>query len=435
MRYLLPALVCLLFVLGLATVAPAQTWQPSILETGVPKPQGPTVPTLNGLQQQQQDHIRAQNQASQEQDQQLARYRQQGQQDIEDAQRDYASREAIRRQAYAANKQLYETGFLQLKGMLEGNIRYDLKRAVFLTENMFMNGQYDYGQFKRDIANLVQLGRGLAADSAHPNPAARFLALHQLMTDTVRVRFAGKVVMAHRPFTYDFEDFLGHEDHTKQFVTKLLATNTGQCHSMPLLYKLVADELGVKTYISMAPNHSYIQVKDNHGLLHSYETTNGHFTTFSYYMSTGYVKAPALKQRTFLDTLTRNEMLACRLFDLAAGYQFRHGCDAFAEKCIVLGLHYYPHSAQGRMMACNAALTTFVKAWVAAGKPPKEQAPQLPALKPLWVEVEKWRRAIDALGYEDMPPEKYALWLKQMDAQKNKASNLSAARQFEQTAK
>ena len=105
---------------------------------------------------------------------------------------------------------------------------------------------------------------------------------------------------------------------------------------MPLLYKLVADELGVKTYISMAPNHSYIQVKDNRGVLHSYETTNGRFTTFSYYMSTGYVKAAALKHRTYLDTLTRNEMLACRLFDLAAGYEFRHSPDAFAEKCIAL---------------------------------------------------------------------------------------------------
>ena len=134
---------------------------------------------------QQQDRIREQNQASQEQDQQLIRHRQQGQQDIEDAQRDYASRESIRQQAYAANKQLYETGFLQIKGMLDGSIRYDLKRAVFLTENMFMNGQYDYGQFKRDIADLVQFGGNLAADSVRPNPAARFLALHRLMTDTV----------------------------------------------------------------------------------------------------------------------------------------------------------------------------------------------------------------------------------------------------------
>lgn len=237
---------------GLGPTVSAQTWQipnSDLSDLGVPKPQGPAVPTLNGLMQQQQDRIQEQNQASQEQDQQLARYRQQGQQDIEDAQRDYASREAIRQQVYAANKALYETGFLQLKGMLNGNIGYDLKRAVFLTENMFMNGQYDYGQFKRDIANLVQLGRGLAADSIHPNPTARFLALHQLMTDTVRVRFAGKVISTHRPFTYDFEDFRGHEDHTKQFVTKLLATNTGQCHSMPLLYKLVADELGVKTEV------------------------------------------------------------------------------------------------------------------------------------------------------------------------------------------
>jgi len=437
MRYSLLGLLSLSLLLRGAPPALAQAWQMPNTDLGsrVAKPQGPAVPTPGALMQQQQEQIRQQNQALQDQAEQLAGYQRQGQQDIEDAQQEFASRELVRQQAYAANKQLYETGFLQLKGMLDGSIRYDLKRAVFLTENMFMNGQYDYGKFKEEIANLVQLCRGLAADSAQPNPAARFLALHRLMTDTVRVQYAGQVVSAHQPFTYDFEDFRGQEDWTKMFVTKLLATNTGQCNSMPLLYKLVADELGVKTYISMAPNHTYIQVQDNRGQLHSYETTNGHFTTFSYYMSTGYVKAPALKQRTYLDTLTRNELLACRLFDLASGYTLRHGSDAFVDKCVALGLRYYPHSVQGRMIMHNAALTTFLKAWVAAGKPPKEQAPQLPALKPLWAGVEKWRRAVNELGHEEMPPEKYAAWLRGVDAEKNRVGNLKAARQFEQTAR
>lgn len=76
---------------------------------------------------------------------------------------------------------------------------------------------------------------------------------------------------------------------------------------------MVADELGVKTYITMAPSHSYIQVKDQRGQLYGYETTNGYFTTFSYYMNSGYVKAAALKSRMFLDTLTRQEMLATRV--------------------------------------------------------------------------------------------------------------------------
>jgi hypothetical protein len=97
------------------------------------------------------------------------------------------------------------------------------------------------------------------------------------------------------------------------FVTKLLRTNSGQCHSLPLLYKMLADQLGVKTYISMAPNHTYIQVLDDRGELYSYETTTHRFVTDSYYMSTGYVKASALKSRSYLDTLTMKEVLASQL--------------------------------------------------------------------------------------------------------------------------
>jgi hypothetical protein len=60
----------------------------------------------------------------------------------------------------------------------------------------------------------------------------------------------------------------------------------------------------VKTYLSMAPNHSFISVLDGRGTLYRY------FTTDAFYMSSGYIKAGALKQRTHLDTLTQRKTLA-----------------------------------------------------------------------------------------------------------------------------
>ena len=104
------------------------------------------------------------------------------------------------------------------------------------------------------------------------------------MTDTIRVSNAGQGTLKHLPYCYDFEDFRGEKDYRKMFVSKLLRTNTGQCHSMPLLYKLLADRLGVQTYISMAPNHTFISIKDERGNLYRYETTNGHFTTDAFYL-------------------------------------------------------------------------------------------------------------------------------------------------------
>lgn len=57
---------------------------------------------------------------------------------------------------------------------------------------------------------------------------------------------------------YDFEDFYARGDLSKYMVSKLLAQNTGQCHSLPLLYLILAEELGVKAHLCFSPNHSIL---------------------------------------------------------------------------------------------------------------------------------------------------------------------------------
>jgi|GEM_PF-6378361 len=61
---------------------------------------------------------------------------------------------------------------------------------------------------------------------------------------------------------YDFVDFWGREDTRKVFVTKLLATNSGQCQSLPQLYLILAEELGTTAYLAFSPEHSYIKFQD-----------------------------------------------------------------------------------------------------------------------------------------------------------------------------
>lgn len=438
MRYPLPSLICLLLVLGLATAAPAQTWQMPNPDLGVPKPQGPRLPTLGNLADDQQARIRAQNQANMDEVDRYNAQQAQRNQLIEEAKQDFAKIERERReqaefntQFEARNKPQYEAAYQALAEMLDGRRTVSLPLAVFVVENSYAAGELNYTAFKADLDELATICRSLGGTDA--SSAARFMALHRLMTDTVRVSYAGKVVSKHLPYRYDFTDFWGKEDYSKMFVTKLLRTNSGQCHSLPLLYKMLADQLGVKTYISMAPNHTYIQVLDDRGELYSYETTNHRFVTDSYYMSTGYVKAAALKNRSYLDTLTTKEVLASRLFDLGLCYEHRYGLDDFVRKCGLLGLRYYPQSVVGRMSVHNAALAKFTKAWAAAGKPTEEQARRNPALQPLWADVAKWAQAVREVGHEDMPPDQYARWLNATNQEQTRQDAQQAAR-FEQTA-
>ena len=200
------------------------------------------------------------------------------------------------------------------------------------------------------------------------------------------------------------------------------------------LYKMLADRLGVKTYISMAPNHTFISVKDGRGALYRYETTNGHFTTEAFYMSSGYIKAGALKQRTYLDTLTLRDNLACQLVDLAGGYEHYYGYDGFVKKCADLALKYYPQGMQARILAHNVALARFIQPWKAAGQPSPEMALTLPQLKPYMAEVERCNRALADVGFEEMPKEQYNQWLNALEQEKGRQTSQQAAARFAPTA-
>lgn len=432
-------LVGLLLTFGPVPATLAQAWQMPNTDLGslVPKPQGPQLTSLGGAGFDPQARTRAQNQAIMDE---VDRYNAQqaqrdallneARQDIDRIARERREQAEFNAHWEATNKPLFEAAYQALAEMLDGRRKVNLPLAVFIVENTYTNNQLNYAAFKAELDALADICRNLAGPQA--NSAARFMALHRLMTDTVQVSYGGKVVGQHLPYRYDFVDFRGEKDYNQMFVSKLLRTNSGQCHSLPLLYKMLADQLGVKTYISMAPNHTYIQVLDDRGELYSYETTNHHFVTDSYYMSTGYVKAAALKNRSYLDTLTTKEMLACRVFDLGLAYEHYYGYDEFARKCGLLGLRYYPQSVVGRMTLHNLALANFIKAWAAAGKPTEEQARRDPALQPLWAEVAKWAQAVRELGHEEMPPEQYGRWLNAVNQEQARQSAQQAAR-FQQT--
>ncbi len=440
MRYPLLPLVCLLLLLGLATAAPAQTWQMPNTDLGVPKPQGPRLPTLGNLADDQQARIRAQNQANMDEVDRYNAQQAQRNQLIEEAKQDFAKIERERReqaefnaQFEARNKPQYEAAYQVLAEMLDGRRPTSLPLAVFVVENSYAAGELRYADFKANLGELADICRGLTGRDT--SPAARFMALHRLMTDTVQVSVDGKVVSRHLPYHYDYEDFRGEKDHTKQFVTKLLRTGTGQCHSLPLLYKLLADQLGVKAYISMAPNHSFIQVKDNTGRLYRYETTNGHFVTDAFHMTSGYIKAGALKSGAYLDTLTLKQNLASEVLDLALGYEHYYGYDAFVDKCTALGLKYYPQGMQGHILAYDASLARFNRAANKAAPPSFAAAMLVPELKTLWGEVERRKRTLDERGFEEMPKAQYNKWLQSLEVIKAQEASQRTAARFQQDAR
>jgi hypothetical protein len=55
---------------------------------------------------------------------------------------------------------------------------------------------------------------------------------------------------------------MGDKDWSKMFVTTLIRTHNGNCHSLPYLYKILCEEIDSKASLSLEPNHVYIKQLD-----------------------------------------------------------------------------------------------------------------------------------------------------------------------------
>jgi hypothetical protein len=207
MRCVLSYYIVLALLVGSCFGTLAQGWQPSALELGVPKPLAPRPFTPGRPIEEQAARTRATNQAMQDEADDLST-RQAGlqavQPDIDQFQRQLWEQAAFNAAFEGRNKPAYEAAYQALAEMLDGRRTASLPLAVFMVENTYLDNTLNYTVFKSQLQELAAMCRTLAGNDARP--VARFMALHRLMTDTVRVDVAGQLVK-HLPYRYDFVDF------------------------------------------------------------------------------------------------------------------------------------------------------------------------------------------------------------------------------------
>jgi hypothetical protein len=312
---------------------------------------------------------------------------------------------------------IFKQSFLEISDMLEGKQDLSLKRAVFLSENATY-GNLDYEWFCYLIQRETDFVKSaLAAESLSLNnkDAVKWM-LYRLFADTIQIGSE-----KHFPFTYDFEDPFGKTDWTKMFVTKLLMTRKGQCHSMPLLYLILAEELGVDAYLSLSPQHSYIKVKNAKGIWYNFETTNAHYTNDSWVLSSNFIKSESIQQGVYLDTLGKRKVVASCLNDLGQAYIHKFGAyDKFTLQCAEKTLESHSNNINAMKIKANYRTVLFDYVVWQMNYPPPESIQEYPeAYKLLRLRDEIYDR-MDALGFEEMPEEIYSTWLKSFETEKGK---------------
>jgi hypothetical protein len=193
--------------------------------------------------------------------------------------------------------------------MLTSKNTINFKKAVFITENAYYENQMDEKAFEDAIQIYTSICGGIMTSGnivyseKDVEKASAQCAVFVFMTDTIPIQ-TDEGIAVHTPFAYNFDDFAGQKEWSNMFVSTLMETKKGNCHSLPFLYKMIMDELGQEAYLSLSPNHIYIKAQNKRAGWYNIELTCGDFPTDAWLMASGYIHTDAIRNGIYMDTLS-----------------------------------------------------------------------------------------------------------------------------------
>jgi len=303
---------------------------------------------------------------------------------------------------------LYNNAYGELSAMLTGAEAISFKRAVFITENAYEDGKLDYNSYCSEINDIAtKLRKMIASRHLQKYKTAGNWAAFSYMTDTISEN-------GFKPYTYDFNDFMGNNDYSEMFVSKLMRTHSGNCHSLPMFYKILAEELNCQACLAVGPNHLYIKHIGEDGQWVNLELTNGHPFRDVWMIETMGITTEEIKSGIYMKPLTESESVALCLFDLSEEYESKYGYDDFVLQCCNLGLKYFPNSINLLMVKAQYYQYFLKKEFSDNGGLKTTQAQELHS------QYEVMYNKIDSLGYQDMPEEQYKTWVDSLHAEETR---------------
>ncbi|GAA4273655.1 hypothetical protein U6A24_18205 [Aquimarina gracilis] len=298
---------------------------------------------------------------------------------------------------------------------------FSVKEAVFTVENAFYEKETGYDEFNKVIQQTGDFIKEKMQEFGYDTNSnvAKNLMLFQFFSDTLKT----KNELTHLPLAYDFDDIWGKKDWSNMFVTKLLESGKGQCHSLPLLYLMLAEEIDATAHLSRSPNHTYIKFPDDNGMKwHNVELTSQILTTNALILQNGYIKAEAIQNKLYMHPLSQQELLSQMYADLAMGYQKKFGHDRFTKEALQKALELDTNNITALLTQANYYTEMVVHVFTQLGITQENIQQELPkhskALA-LFQKMVHQHKTIDAIGYKKMPDAIYQKWLATMQKQKD----------------
>jgi hypothetical protein len=321
--------------------------------------------------------------------------------------------------ATAQNQEkLFEQGFALLNNMLVDESSYSFKKAVFAVESAYLDNKLDTVNINKKIKFLNNLSNSLIKDrfldylERDKETVNKWASVFEVMHDTIPINYNDKIYK-YEPFGYDFTDVFGHKTRENLFVYKLLETHKGNCHSLPYLYKILCEELGVEANLALAPNHVYIKHNSIKDGWYNTELTSGIFPIDAWVMASGYVHLDAISNGVYMKALNNRESIALVLIDLADNYnaKFPNNDGTFILKCCETAIKEYPNFATALILKAETRFKQIKK------------IENETIFNQQFKELEKQYAHIHEIGYRNMPENMYLDWLISLKTERNKYEN------------
>lgn len=205
-----------------------------------------------------------------------------------------------------------------------------------------------------------------------------------------------------RPFVYNLED---DRSPRAKLLSVYLATHKGNCVSMPLLFVVLGQKLGIPVTITTAPAHFYVKFRGDNGNWYGVETTSGGGWAEDDWQKAQFptMTPKAIANGVYMQPLTKKETAATIAEALLENYENQHSVEADEAriKLALLILDYYPKDIAVMAHAYFGYLglkrRLFVEKYPQPSDIPVNLRPQFEQIENGWLH---WGNKAKALGYQ-----------------------------------
>jgi len=217
-----------------------------------------------------------------------------------------------------------------------------------------------------------------------------------------------------RPYQYDFDDPLGQKISNKLLPT-YMASRKGNCVSMPYLFIILGQRLGLDVTAALAPLHVLVKYRESSANYINLEATSGANPARDVWIRQQFIMTnEAIANGIYLRPLSKKETVAAMMLTLAEYYMHQqHYEQGFEVANLVLA---YDSKSVDAMLHKGSGSARLIKERFVKNYPSPNQIPQAerPDFERLAKDNQYWYQQAESLGWREPTQAEDAKYLQTM---------------------